>query len=332
MPKTKKISKKKPSKTRKNNSRKGGYNYKTVFSQLLNKNKKIHVFYIDGLDCFKEGADFNHYLNFGQVNEDNFTYICESHTATAKTFIQNYLTVGKTSCALKPLNSTENKIMLEKIINQILEQADKNDEIYVYGWSFGGMIINRIVEILVKLYSQDTRLNKIHFSTVGSIYITKKDIGSIDLINYIAIGDVANTCTRFIKHKQYVSEQKLKEKYTEILLNENDDKKILYKKREGKPIIYDVCFDYKNIKTCTKQINRIPIARISSEWDIHFNYYNDLLYSLMRNRTNNIENINTGHKVEVEVDSDDEDENVSETSEENRELQSVFIPGSSKKL
>ena len=208
MPKTKKISKKKPSKTRKHNSRKGGngYNYKTQILQLLNKNnknKKFHVFYIDGLDCIKNGVYDEEYWISSQMNKDDITFICESHTATARTFINNYLTVGKTSCALKPLNSTENKIMLEKIINQILEKANENDEIYVYGWSFGGMIINRIVEILVKSYSQDTRLNKIHFSTFGSIYITRKDIGSIDLINYIAIGDVANTCTRFIKHKQY---------------------------------------------------------------------------------------------------------------------------------
>ena len=338
MAKTKKINKK-TLKTRK--YRKGGgfiENLSSIFTRknmsskipiisketpIISKetsNRPFHVFFIDGLDCLKEGTQFNHFLVHGDVEKNDFTYICESHTATASTKIKNYSTVVKTSCALKPLNSSENKRMLQKIIDQILEKANENDNIYVYGWSFGGMIVNRVVEILVKSYSEDIRLKKIYFTTVGSIYITKKDIGSIDLINYISVGDVANTCTRGIEHTQYVSQQKLKEKYTEISLDEQN--KILYKKRKGIPIIYDVCFVNPDTISCSQTINRIPIVRGKTEWKIHFNYW-DLLYNLMRCRTNNIEKIIIGDKVEEEFD----DDSVSETSEDVHQYQSLSAPG-----
>lgn len=315
MAKTKKTSKK-TLKTRK--YRKGGGLFKNIFTSKETTKKPFHIFFIDGLDCPKEGANFNHFLVNGDVDKNDFTYICESPTT-----IQNYLTVGKTSCAFKPLNSSENKRMLQGIIDQILEMATKADKICVYGWSFGGMIVNRVVEILIKSYSEDIRLKNIYFTTVGSIYITKKDIGSINLINYISIGDVANTCTRGIKHKQYVDKTKLEEKYKKISLDEQN--KILYKKREGTPIIYDVCFVNANTTSCSQKINRIPIVRAKTEWDIHFNYWY-LLYNLMRSRTNNIENID----AVIYEDMDDSDiESVSETSEDELQYKSLSAPGDS---
>ena len=279
--------------------------------------KKFHIFFIDGLGCNKKTVDYSHFLGENTGNIDtNFTYICESPTT-----IQNYLNVGKTSCALKTLNSDEDKRMLQRIIDQILEMATKAPKICVYGWSFGGMIVNRVVEILFKSYSEDIRLKNIYFTTVGSIYITKKYIGSINLINYISIGDVANTCTRGIKHKQYVDDTKL-EKYKKIKISLDEQNKIYYKKREGTPIIYDVCFVNGKNKPCSQRINRIPILRAKPEWDIHFNYW-DLLYNLMRSRTNNIEII--GDKIEEDFDG----ESVSETSEDEFQYKSVSAPGDS---
>jgi hypothetical protein len=309
MAKTKKTSKK-TLKTRK--YRKGGGVFENIFTSKETTKKPFHIFFIDGLDCNKKTVNFNHFLVHGNIPTNNFTYICESPTT-----IQNYLTVGKTSCAFKPLNSDENKRMLQGIIDQILEMATKAHKICVYGWSFGGMIVNRVVEMLIKSYSEDIRLKNIYFTTVGSIYITKKDIGSINLINYISIGDVANTCTRGIKHKQYVDKTKLVEKYKEIPLDGLN--KIYYKKREGTPIIYDVCFVNGKNKPCSQRINRIPILRAKPEWDIHFNYW-DLLYNLMSSRTNNIEII--GDKIEEDFDG----ESVSETSEDELQYKSVSAP------
>jgi hypothetical protein len=318
MAKTKKTSKK-TLKTRK--YRKGG-----GLTPKETTEKQFHIFFIDGLDCNKKTVDYSHFLDekTGNIHPNNFTYICESHTETIRTKIKNYSTVGKTSCAFKPLNSDENKRMLQGIIDQILEMATKADKICVYGWSFGGMIVNRVVEMLIKSYSEDIRLKNIYFTTVGSIYITKKDIGSINLINYISIGDVANTCTRGIKHKQYVDETKL-EKYKEIPLDGLN--KIYYKKREGTPIIYDVCFVNGTTKSCSQRINRIQILRAKTEWNIHFNYW-DLLYNLMRSRTNNIEiivdNIDIiGDKIEE----DSDDESVSETLDDVLQYKSVSAPG-----
>jgi hypothetical protein len=318
MAKTKKTSKK-TLKTRK--YRKGGGLFENIFTSKETTKKPFHIFFIDGLDCPKEGANFNHFLVNGDVDKNDFTYICESHTETISTKIKNYSTVGKTSCAFKPLNSSENKRMLQGIIDQILEMASKADKICVYGWSFGGMIVNRVVEMLIKSYPEG--IKNIYFTTVGSIYITKKDIGSINLINYISIGDVANTCTRGIKHKQYVDETKLEEKYKKISLDEQN--KILYKKREGTPIIYDVCFVNGNNKPCSQKINRIPIVRAKTEWDIHFNYWY-LLYNLMRSRTNNIENIDA--MIHEEMD-DSDIESVSETSEDELQYKSLSVPGDS---
>ena len=113
---------------------------------------------------------------------------------------------------------------------------------------------------------------------------------------------------------------KLEEKYKKISLDEQN--KILYKKREGTPIIYDVCFVNPNTTSCSQKINRIPIVRAKTEWDIHFNYWY-LLYNLMRSRTNNIENID----AVIYEDMDDSDiESVSETSEDELQYKSLSAP------
>ena len=87
-------------------------------------------------------------------------------------------------------------------------------------------------------------------------------------------------------------------------------------------IVYDVCFVDTGTISCSQKINKYLLLRAKTEWDIHFNYWY-LLYYLMRYRSNNIEKIIIGDKVEEEFD----DDSVSETSEDVHQYQSVSAPG-----
>jgi hypothetical protein len=313
--------------------------------------EQVHVFFIDGLGCVKNDQSTTDFFRHGEIDADKeLTVVCESSTQTKLETTKHFGTIAKTTCALKPLQGVNDKLFLYDIANQILQKSAQNkDGVYVYGFSFGGMIVNRIVEILVKeletsgIRAQNKNVDKllqnIHFATFGSIYITK-NFGSLDIINYIAVGDVANTCTRFIKHKQFVSEKKLEKKYTKLSLETiyGITKKLLYKERSqngGEPKIYDLCF-YSNNEdakpTCTQFINMAPIFRVAHEWDIHNNYYLYLIIYLVKNRTNNIQKLISEERVEnIDADIPDNSDNgsVSEASEEDLELQSVFIPGNS---
>jgi hypothetical protein len=366
MAKTKKTSKNKPSNTRKYRRRdkNGGSlfgnrikSYKiNIPPNVLTENKstseeQVHVFFIDGLGCVKNDQSTTNFFRYGEIDADSeLTVVCESSTETTLETAKHFGTIAKTSCAFKPLRGEKDKQFLYDIVNQILQKSAENkDGVYVYGFSFGGMIVNRIVEILVKeletsgIRAQNTNVDKllknIHFATFGSIYITK-DFGKIDIINYISVGDVANTCTRFIKHKQFVSEKKLEKKYTKLSLESISGitKKLLYKERsrnKGEPKIYDLCF-YANKEdakpTCNQYINIAPIFRVAHEWDIHNNYYLYLVIYLVKNRTNHIEKLISEERVEnidavIYEDIDDvDDESVSETSEDELQYKSVSAP------
>ena len=94
--------------------------------------------------------------------------------------------------------------------------------------------------ILSQLKTQE-RLNellkKIHFATFGSIYITP--MTGVDMVHYIAVGDVANTVTWGFQHRQQITRKEL-ENYKKL-----KDYNISYQKRQNIPI-YDICFYSKN--------------------------------------------------------------------------------------
>ena len=317
--------------------------------QIIQKQseEQVHVFFIDGLGCVKNDQSTTNFFKYGDINTDNeLTVVCESRTETRLETAKHFGTIAKTTCAFKPLRGEKNKQFLYDIVNQILQKSAENkDGVYVYGFSFGGMIVNRIVEILVKeletsgIRTQNENVDKllknIHFATFGSIYVTK-DFGSLDIINYISVGDVANTCTRFIKHKQFVSEKKLEKKYTKLSLESISGitKKLLYKERsrsKGEPKLYDLCF-YANKEdaksTCTQIINMAPIFRVAHEWDIHNNYYLYLVIYLVKNRTNDIQQLISEKPVEnIDADIGEDIDSVSETSEDVHQYQSLSAPG-----
>jgi hypothetical protein len=167
------------------------------------------------------------------------------------------------------------------------------------------MITNRIAEILTKQFydlSDDKEkqnelydlILKIHFSTFGSIYISQKIAAWIDIINYIAVGDVANTCTRKIEHRQAIGEGEIEGKYNPLIYNFRNNK-LAYKERpKSSPRIIDICLYKRNkkndrqfIMNCNKIISHIPIIRAVNEWKVHNSYF-PLIFDMMRHKTTDI--------------------------------------------
>jgi hypothetical protein len=261
---------------------------------------KPFIFLIQGLGCHKY-SDFEKWeiAEYIDVEPHEIEIICDIK--------KPFLNIARTTCYLQPLKDDS---LFDSLIDKLTESAKERD-IYVYSTSFGGMIINRVAEILTKRYNDEPDkvkqdklyilILKMHFSTFGSIYIGPEIASWIDIINYIAIGDVANTCTRNIEHKQAVNVGDIEDKYTELLYNRNRSK-LAYKKRYIKerdkfsPKIVDICLYKKNKKddtfvpNCDKRISRIPILRANHEWKVH-NAYFPLIFSMMRKPTTHIESL-----------------------------------------
>lgn len=277
--------------------------------------KKPYIFLIAGLWCESRVSMIrDHIKKTRDIEESDIEIICN---------IENpYINIVKTACYFRPLN---NNTMLDELAEKILASADERGDIYVYGTSFGGMITNRIAEILTKKYddlidpNKKSKLydsiKKIHFSTFGSIYISQNIPEWIDIINYIAIGDVANTCTRGIKHKQSVSDKKIKNKYNPLMYGFRT-KKLYYKQRpKSSPRIVDICLCEKEndkfVIKCNKTISNIPIVRYSNEWDVHGSY-NDLIYDMMQYKTTYIDTLYKQFKKEEELEKELEEEEFEE--------------------
>ncbi len=197
----------------------------------------------------------------------------------------------------------KNDPFLFEFMNEIIERS-KVSVVFVFGHSFGGLMINRIAEILIKIYRHmishtgptnneikevlEKIFANLFFAGFGSVYIPEEvrqeDI-PIKIINYTAIGDVSNTCTRGVCHIQRVNDTT---SFTTI-----DRLYLSYKHREPSKGFHmvDLCFiDEQGKSTCTNRINSIPLARSSTEWSIH-NRYDPLIDELLQKRTIDITEI-----------------------------------------
>lgn len=92
----------------------------------------------------------------------------------------------------------KNKTIINRHLENInkLEQENNYNKIFIYGFSYGGGLANCIAEKL----NNESIATKIHISTFGSIYIPsdkgESTQSNIDIINYLAIGDIAEQTTQ----------------------------------------------------------------------------------------------------------------------------------------
>ena len=238
----------------------------------------IQYYYVEGLGCTNSDKEwlFNF---FEKINEDN--YICHNKESAPIRAIVNSITKHT------PMKRSN---YMNRFLARVLNDAEEKN-VYVYGHSYGGAIVNRLAEELERI-NDPKLLGRIFIAGFGSIYLAKLPKQSnVNLINYIAIGDVVNSTTWGIEHKQRVTDLS----GYDVLFIENKKTVICkYKKRENHNI-FDVClyrFQPINEPTCMDRILSVPIIRAKQEWDIH-NSYLELIKYLMNKKTNNIEIANS---------------------------------------
>ena len=90
----------------------------------------------------------------------------------------------------------------ESFVKKVLRRLNKNKKgqnynVFIFGHSYGGMIVNRLCEELQKLADKDEQLKAImmkhlHVLTLNSIFIThKNNVKDINIVNMMNFGDVA---------------------------------------------------------------------------------------------------------------------------------------------
>jgi hypothetical protein len=100
--------------------------------------RKTYIFFVEGLGCDKKK---DNYIN----NNPHYVY----DNRCLKT-IQN--TLGNIVLASVGKIPLENSEKLNNLINTVLEKTVKYD-VFLFGFSFGGLVVNRVAEELIKLYS-----------------------------------------------------------------------------------------------------------------------------------------------------------------------------------
>jgi hypothetical protein len=151
------------------------------------KKGKTLVYFVFGLGC--DQLQLDEEKNFFSINtrihKSNIILLCHKNSSAIKS-------IGKTYFNLCPLYDSN---FINKFKESIINNVKDYDKILVYGHSFGGAIVNRVAEELNK--QKDKSLyDKIYMAAFGSIYIPdemSKQEG-INIINYIARGDVVRKC------------------------------------------------------------------------------------------------------------------------------------------
>lgn len=175
------------------------------------------------------------------------------------------------------------KQFLRKLAMHILSHAIEYDKVIVYGHSYGGAIVNRIAEEINDKDTNGTYLSKIFMTAFGSIYITKPS--RVNLLNYVFIGDVALKLNHLADTTLDILDKELKDK----------DGKILLKYKKSNENIIRLC-DYDHYRDlCTIHKKGILFGN-KEEWTIH-NKYHYLMFYLIRNYSNNIEDSNNNINI-----------------------------------
>lgn len=243
-------------------------------------------YYIEGMGCNMRSSKGLKEIFDYLVVIDESNYKCHAKTSAPIRGILN-------SIAKK--TPMQNSTYLDNLVEDILNRA-KTKDVYIYGHSYGGAIANRLAEELDKRYEKGI-LDRIFIAAFGSIYLAKlSNASNVNLVNYIAIGDVSNSATWNIKHIQREPDLST---YTEIKTRTKKITICKYKKR-GDSDIFDVCLYLNNKSTCEDYILNIPIFRAWNEWKIH-NGYLRLIKYLMMNKTNRIDHVDIPEDIVVDT-------------------------------
>ena len=202
-----------------------------------------------------------------------------------------------------------NKITVKDkpILKYIIELISNGNEVFLFGFSLGGLFVNRICEeiqnyIINKEKTDEKKgfLNnykkKLIVATFGSIYLVDKDsLGSINIINYMYINDVAIRMNYHqIKkdggvpnhadlNKNFICE-KGKLWNGELLFR--------YNKIDKNELVTFLNYYKYNDTPATKTGINYTLNDIDEQFRHHRNYKNNLVKILLENYTNDLSKTN----------------------------------------
>ena len=272
------------------------------------KNGDTVVYFVGGLGCSENYTSKNYdeekkilnveyqkdiYLN--QLNLDStkseivrsqFNYICRKYFTALSSII-------KTTMRIKPITrhhlkfrSGNNRFIID-FVNKIVQDSQNYENILLYGHSYGGALLNRLSEKLNKLVNEENKSNfsKIKIATFDSIYVANFDrINKINIKNYMAVNEVSLISNKLKSFKFSEFEDK-NYKYNEYKLRGYYKKQINNNKE-----IYWFCMEKSDGEFSCKQDTKPYMGAISSEnWIYHNRNYFNILFHLMKKRTNELE-------------------------------------------
>lgn len=156
-------------------------------TQLM-KDTCIYIIY--GLGCSIFNPDtiadikkYYHNLTNNKIPIDDIYFTCHhKHLAPIRGIF----------CSVRNEKPMNNSTFLTKLCYDIQEKCREYNKVFIFGFSYGGLISNRIAEELNDI--KDDIRSRIFISTFGSIYISPPDsVKNINIMNYLSIGDVSES-------------------------------------------------------------------------------------------------------------------------------------------
>lgn len=107
--------------------------------------------------------------------------------------------VAKTFCHLPP---TQNNIFVTSLYEEIHNDIQMSNQVFIFGFSYGGAVANRLAERVQESNWTEAFLSKLKIATFASIYFAQQDhVSAVNIVNYISIGDVAFRCNKYPNRK-----------------------------------------------------------------------------------------------------------------------------------
>jgi hypothetical protein len=226
------------------------------------------IYIVDGLGCYgSDPASNAPYLKYisevSNVPPENIKYKCHKSSSGIKCILKTYFK----SMPLRESRFVYN--LVDEITADILDET--KNHVFVFGFSFGGLITNRVAEILNTNYKNHTdNYNKLSMVGFGSIYIPSyESIEHINIINYLSNSDVAMKCNK-IRPIPF-EDMRLKLHSPRFHMREN---KIICKM----PVSQESFEKTKRIQICLYNLQSgQPLCRTDgpsiTEWEEHNTYY-----------------------------------------------------------
>jgi hypothetical protein len=224
------------------------------------------LYIVDGLGCYgsEPNAQYLKYISeVSNVPPENIKYKCHKSSSGIKCILKTYFN----SMPLRESRFVYN--LVDEITADILDET--KNHVFVFGFSFGGLITNRVAEILNTNYkNHPDNYNKLSMVGFGSIYIPSyESLEHINIINYLSNSDVAMKCNK-IRPIPF-EDMRLKLHSPRFYMREN---KIICKM----PVSQESFEKTKRIQICLYNLESgQPLCRTEgpsiTEWEEHNTYY-----------------------------------------------------------